>query len=325
MPTITIGKYRGLQQISTESGIFNITALDHRGSFVEMLGQTLNLAEPSRETIVTEKERMLRVFAPHSSAVLLDPIYGVKPMIARRALPGGVGLLVAREESGYESEHEGRLTKLLPDWDAAAVRRTGGSAVKLLLYYHPRSSIAAKQELTLKRVAEECRQQDLPLLVEPMSYPLLPGQKKSDPEFAREKPELVIETARRLVPLGVDVLKAEFPTEAAYETDEVKMRDYCRQLTAVAGIPWTLLSAGVDFPTFQRQVEIACEAGASGFVAGRAIWKEGMQMAEPEARDRFLNTVGISRLRIVVEIANYRGTAWTERIGSPGGASRYGS
>jgi tagatose 1,6-diphosphate aldolase len=322
MPTITIGKYRGLQQISTGSGIFNITALDHRGSFVEMLGQTLNLAEPSRETIVTEKERMLRVFAPHSSAVLLDPIYGVKPMIARRALPGGVGLLVAREESGYESEHEGRLTKLLPDWDAAAVRRTGGSAVKLLLYYHPRSSIAAKQELTLKRVAEECRQQDLPLLVEPMSYPLLPGQKKSDPEFAREKPELVIETARRLVPLGVDVLKAEFPTEAAYETDEVKMRDYCRQLTAVAGIP---LSAGVDFPTFQRQVEIACEAGASGFVAGRAIWKEGMQMAEPEARDRFLNTVGISRLRIVVEIANYRGTAWTERIGSPGGASRYGS
>lgn len=314
MHTLTYGKLRGLQQLANESGIFTITALDHRGSFEHMLRQTLGVESPSWEAVVAEKERLARALAPHSSALLLDPIYGAGPLLARGAVPGTVGVLIACEQSGYESVNEGRVTILQPNWSVAAIKRMGAAAVKLLLPYHPEAPTAERQEAIVRQVADECRTHDIAFLLEPMSYPLVKGQKKSDPAFAARLPEIVIETARRLVPLGVDVLKAEFPTDPSYHRDEKQIRAVCRQLTEVAGVPWVLLSAGVDFATFQRQVEIGCEEGASGFLAGRAIWQEAMALTDAAAREHFLRTIAVSRLRILVNIANYRATPWPERM-----------
>ena len=312
MQQLTMGKLRGLQQIANQHGIFTITALDHRGSLVSMLERAFDTNHVAWEAVVAEKARLMQALAPHSSAILLDPLFGVGPMISQGLLPGSVGLLLASEASDYEGTDVNRVTKLQPNWSVAAMKRLGAAAVKLLLFYHPEAPTAAQQEDLVRQVAADCRQHDIPFLLEPMTYPLEPGQKKSDAAFAARKPELVLESVRRLVPLGVDVLKAEFPTEAGYEQDEARMRHYCRELTAVAGIPWVLLSAGVDFVTFQRQVEIACEEGASGFLAGRAIWQEGMRLADAAQRDQFLNSIAVSRLRILNQIANYRGTPWTD-------------
>ena len=228
--------------------------------------------------------------------------------------------MAALEKSGYTEDAGGWYTSLIEGWTVAGIKRLGGAAVKLLLYYHPEAPNAAGQEAILRQVAADCRQQDLPLFVEPICFPLRPGQRKTDPDFAAGRPEIVLESARRLVPLGVDVLKAEFPTEASYgpHQDEAVMRRYCRQLSETIDIPWVLLSAGVDFPTFQKQVEIACDEGASGFLAGRAIWKEYMGLADAAARDHFLQTVAVSRLRILADIATYRGRPWPERF--PAGA-----
>ncbi len=314
MHTLTLGKLRGLQRIANESGIFTISALDHRGSLEKMLRQMRGEDSLPWGVVVQEKERLARALAPHSSAVLFDPIYSVGPMLSRGVVPGSVGVLVACEQSGYESTAEGRVTVLQPGWSVESIKRIGASAVKLLAPYHPEAPIAARQEEVIAGVAESCRQNDIAFLLEPMSYPLEPGQKKSDPAFAARKPELVLETVRRLAPLGADVLKLEFPTEPAYETDEQKMRAVCRQITEQAGMPWVLLSAGVEFATFQRQVEIACEAGASGFLAGRAIWQEAMQLRNPSEREHYLQTIAVSRLRILVQIATYRATPWLERI-----------
>lgn len=316
MNKLSLGKIRGLQQVANEAGIITMVAFDHRDSFVEVLGRTLKVDPLPWATVAAEKIRIARTLAPFASSVLLDPLYGAGPVLASQALPGKVAFAVAREESGYGSEAEGRITRLLADWDVAAIKRLGGAAVKLLLYYHPAAANAGEQEEVVRQVAAECEAADIPLMLEPISYPLDATQKKTDPAFAAERPELVLESARRLVPLGVDILKAEFPTEARYEKDETKMVDYCRQLSEIAaanGIPWVLLSAGVDFSTFQRQVEIACEAGASGFVAGRAIWKEAAEIADEAGRDRFLNTIGVSRVRVLSDIATYRAIPWTIR------------
>ena len=154
-------------------------------------------------------------------------------------------------------------------------------------------------------------------MLEPICYPIEPGLQKTDATFAQQRPEIVLESARRLVPLGGDLMKVEFPTDPTHETDESKMRDYCCQLTEVCnGIPWVLLSAGVDFSTFQQQVEIACESGASGFVAGRAIWKETLHLSSATERDQFLNSIAISRLRVLADTASYRATPWHQRVAS---------
>jgi hypothetical protein len=54
-----------------------------------------------------------------------------------------------------------------------------------------------------------------------------------------------------------------------------------------------LLSAGVDFESFRKQVKIACKAGASGFLAGRALWQEGTQIRSRDERMIF------SRIRLL--------------------------
>jgi tagatose-1,6-bisphosphate aldolase len=305
-----------MQQLTNEFGVFAMTAFDHRDAFVATLSQTLGVPEASWEMVAAEKIRIAQVLAPHSSGVLLDPLYSAGPVLSSGALPGRVGFAVAREKSSYGSEAVRQTTELLEGWSVEAIKRLGGAAVKLLLYYHPDAPNAAAQEEVVRQVAVECETHEILFMLEPICYPLDPGQKKTDPAFAAQRPELVLESARRLAPLGLDILKAEFPTEARHETDEVKMAAYCRQLSEIAeGVPWVLLSAGVDFPTFQRQAEIACEAGASGVVVGRAVWKEALETTDAAERDHFLTTIAVSRMRVLNDTVSYRATAWFERVG----------
>jgi tagatose 1,6-diphosphate aldolase len=51
----------------------------------------------------------------------------------------------------------------------------------------------------------------------------------------------------------------------------------------------------VDYPTYLRQVTVACRAGASGIAVGRAVWQEAVGMAGEQRLD-FLRTTGRERL-----------------------------
>ena len=46
-----------------------------------------------------------------------------------------------------------------------------------------------------------------------------------------------------------------------------------------------LLSAGVGYEAFKTQVEIACRAGGSGFMAGRSIWRDAASTHDPKKRE----------------------------------------
>jgi tagatose-1,6-bisphosphate aldolase len=97
------------------------------------------------------------------------------------------------------------------------------------------------------------------------------------------------------VPLGVDVLKAEFPVDTNEETDPAIWHEACSELTQASGIPWVLLSAGASWDLFLRQAEVACHAGASGVMAGRALWNEAITTDRP-FRQRFLENEARQRL-----------------------------
>jgi tagatose 1,6-diphosphate aldolase len=72
-----------------------------------------------------------------------------------------------------------------------------------------------------------------------------------------------------------------------------------------------VLSAGVDFEVFTRQVEVACRAGASGYIAGRSLWKEGIPLPSAERVD-FMNTVAAGRLDRLAEIAGRFARPWRD-------------
>ena len=314
MKRLSIGKIRGLQQIANPDGIFTICAMDHRGSLRSMIDKE----KPEKinyEEMVERKLELCSILAKYASAVLLDPIFGAAQCISYSALPSSTGLLVSIEASGYSGEKEHRLTKLLGEWSVEKIKRMGASAVKILVYYRPDLKQLANEQLnTINTVAMECIKYDIPFLVEPKSYPIA-NEVNNPREFADLKENLVIKTARDITTLPIDVLKAEFPADLRYQKDKSKLIELCHQLDMSSQVPWVILSSGVDFELFYQQVEIASQAGASGFLGGRAIWQEAMYMDDTRERVRYLSTVGADRLKRLTEVANKYAVPWYKKLG----------
>jgi tagatose-1,6-bisphosphate aldolase len=300
-----LGVVRGLDACSSPAGTFTVLALDHR----QNLRKELRPADPSsvgEPEMVEFKRAVVRALGMSATGVLLDPEVGVAPAIADGSLSGRAGLIVAVEATGYEGAAGARISRVLPGWGVDRIKRLGASAAKLLVYYHPDAPNAADQERLVADVAAACREHDLALFLEPLSFGL-DGEKLTGEARRR----VVVETARRLTAIGCDVLKAEFPYDASV-TDEGRWREACAELDAATPVPWVLLSGGVDDETFERQVRFACEAGASGVLVGRSVWAEAATMA-PKARDGFLETEGRARLLRLVRLVDAVGSPWRAR------------
>jgi tagatose-1,6-bisphosphate aldolase len=308
---MTIGKWRRLQQTTGPKGTFYIAAIDHRGPLRRSL-QTESPKVNTNEELTSLKKDIVRHLAPATSAVLLDPETSAGQCVADGSLPTGTGLIVALD-TGSTGDPFNRTTSLIENWSVEKTIRMGASGVKMLLYYHPKAPQAGEREDLVRKVAQDCTQYDIPFFLEPLSYASDDQNKSLPPEQRRR---VVIETARRLVPLGVDILKAEFPVDVSIEQDENVWRDACEELTSVCEVPWVLLSAGVSYDTFLNQVRIACKAGASGVMAGRAVWKEAVTL-DSAARTNFLKSTGYERMQGLKLLCEELGRPFTEVYDSP--------
>lgn len=301
MKPITIGKLRGLQQISSKRGTITALALDHRQNLRKANPAFVDDAELSRFKLDVTKS-----LAHRATAVLLDPEVSAAQAIAQRSIPGSVGLVVAVESTGYTGDATARHAQIIPGWSVEKAKRMGASAIKLLVYYHPNSPTAKETENFTAKIAEECARHDLVLMLEPLSYPLDENKQLS----SEEKRYVVVETAKRLTPLNVDILKAEFPLDAT-DMDEAKWMSACREISGASVTPWILLSAAVEYDVFLRQVTAACNAGASGIAVGRAVWKEAVTMNGDE-RMKFLRTVAKYRLSRLTSLCHALAKPFTD-------------
>jgi tagatose-1,6-bisphosphate aldolase len=305
---LSIGKLRGLQQLSDGRGIFAMCAMDHRGSLRRML----NPAAPGQvraPDITTFKLDLAEMLAPTATAVLLDPIYGAAQAVAAGVLPGHTGLIVSAEESGYEETPAGRITTLLPDWSVAKIRRMGASGVKLLLYYRPdRAESAARQRAVVDGVAAAAADADLPFVLEPLLYALTASERSSE-SLGGIRADLVAQSAAELAPRGPDILKVEFPGRGL---GPERWAEVCARLDETTPIPWVLLSGGAGYDEFLRWVEAACRAGASGFLGGRAVWEDAASL-DRGSRRRWLQTTGADRMRRLSDIAGEFSRPWWKK------------
>jgi sulfofructosephosphate aldolase len=115
----------------------------------------------------------------------------------------------------------------------------------------------------------------------------------------RDDDDLLLEAARELSAVGPDVYKAEVPGFGKATLEETARR--CEAISNAITIPWVVLSAGVALDDFPRAVEAACRGGASGFLAGRAIWSDAVDAPDARAalRDR-----AVPRLERLAEIVD---------------------
>ncbi|MCY4070959.1 MAG: tagatose 1,6-diphosphate aldolase [Chloroflexi bacterium] len=302
---LTPGRFRGLKSSSLAGrDVFGIVAFDQRGSYRRMMPP-----DSSYGDLVRFKKEVIGALSSEASAILTDPTYGID---AAMRMNGKSGLLLALEKSGYSGDSSYRKTELIPGWTAEKIRKAGANAVKFMVYYNPQSeALAAELEAMIRQVVDECHRWDLPVFLEPMSYSVDPDIAKESAAYAAVRAEIVIETARRLSRTGADVLKMEFPLDIQYDRDQASWRRACAKLSDASAVPWVLLSAGVDFEQFKPQAQIACECGASGFLAGRAIWKEAATIRAADRRV-FLRGTASERLKQLLAIAAAESRPWSD-------------
>ena len=139
----------------------------------------------------------------------------------------------------------------------------------------------------------ECAEEGILLIVELLTYRL---DGESDEAYRAAFPGLVADGARLAVACGAKTLKLQYPGSA----------EGCAAVTAAAaGVPWAVLSAGVDHATFLEQVRTAMANGASGAMAGRSLWKDSLSISAATRQD-YLTTRALPRLRELAAVVDGR-------------------
>ncbi len=247
------GVVRRLQRISDDRGLFCVAAVDHRDSMAAEFAEHV-----TAETLTRFKADVISALGERPSAVMIEPEFSFPHLTDRGVVPRSVGVICALEAQGYMADPS-TGNRLMPGWTPRRLLEAGADCAKLLILYRPDDEdLARRQERLVRRVVEECAAVQLPVLIEPVPYEL------ADDDDRRRT---IVASARRLSALGPMILKLPYPGEAG-----------CRELSEIDN-PWALLSWGVAFEEFARQLEAAALAGCSGFMVGRALWREAVAEA----------------------------------------------
>ncbi|MDX6228077.1 MAG: tagatose 1,6-diphosphate aldolase [Frankiales bacterium] len=280
--TLDPGKIRGLLRVTSEAGFFEICALDHLSDFGELLSP--DPASVTFADIVKAKDELVKALSPSVSAFLLDARYGLQA-VATGSLPGTVGLMSTIEDEDYSLPDGPRRTRLRAGWSPEQIKLVGADVAKLLWFYRPDvdAATAEHQRHVIRSLVETCDRLSLPLVVEPIWYPVA-GEDPTSEQWRRARVEGILTSAFDANALGVDMLKVEFPGYVDTDAGQDEALTACQKLDAGIDVPWVILSAGVGYEDFKTQVEISSKAGASGYLAGRSIWRDAVSNHEPEAR-----------------------------------------
>jgi sulfofructosephosphate aldolase len=289
-----------LAALSRPSGAFAMLALDQRESLRTMLAAHVTGAVPDA-ALSAFKVDAAQTLAADASALLLDDDYGLAPVREAGALPDGVGVIVAADrltqQPGGLVEDTDVDERVLADAAIAAVV----DAYKLLVIWRPRAGAAARAR-TVTAFLDGCREQGRPGIVE--------GIVRADAGTTlapAEHAALVVEAAAELGSFAPALYKAEVPTLGVAAVEDVVAG--ARRVTETLSCPWVVLSNGTAPERFDEAVLAACRGGASGFLAGRAIWIRSIAAADPVEH---LRSVAAPRLRRLAASVDSVARPWWE-------------
>lgn len=287
-----------LDAIARPSGVLAMVAMDQRESLRHMF-DLAGAGRPADDVLIRFKLDVAEALGPLASGFLIDRHYGFEAV--RDALPAETGLILAADaltqEDGGPVEETALDEVVLDQTDLAGV-----SALKLLVIWR-RDAKREQRVRLVERFVAECRTRGVLSVLEPVV--------RATPEELDagtwDLDVAIREAAEELSPLGQSLYKVQVPMSGT--GDEAAQREASEKLNASITGPWVVLSQGVDRPAFLPAVEAACRAGASGFLAGRALWSDVVGRDDvPSA----LRELSVPRLEALIEVVDREARPWRE-------------
>ena len=278
-----------LDALARPSGTFLMVAMDQRESLRTLLREHGHDATDDR--LRAFKLAVARELGPYASGLLIDDAYGVEVVEeAVRLVPPTCGVLLAVDLLDQQPGAAVEDTRL----DERAELPAGIAALKLLVIWRDDEGRAERVEMSRRFVALAERHGVLSVLE--------PVVRHEDREWA------ILEAARELGAVLPSLYKCQVPFGGRAEPAAITA--HCRELDAALPCPWVVLSQGVEPADFPAAVEAACKGGASGMLAGRAVWTATLPADDPT---ELLRARSVPRLQELAAIVDAHGRPWHER------------
>lgn len=280
-----------LKDITRPSGGFAMLAVDQREAMRLMFAAAGSQSPVADQVLTDFKVNAAKILSPYASAILVDQQFCYRQVVEQNALAQSCAMIVAADEFIPGNGIPVDSVVIDKSVDPQAVKRNGGKALKLLVLW--RSDEDAQQRLEMvKDFNQLCHANGLLSIIEPVVRPPRRGDK-----FDRE--QAIIDAARELGNSGSDLYKVEMPLSGKGSRPELLKAS--QRLNEQINMPWVILSSGIDEKLFPRAVSVAMTAGASGFLAGRAVWSSVVGLPDTEMMLRDISVPKLQRLGEIVD------------------------
>ncbi|WP_327669167.1 MULTISPECIES: hypothetical protein [unclassified Streptomyces] len=285
--------------LARETGTFAMVAADQRDSLRTMMAERTGVPGEAipHDHLTDFKMAVARELGPYASALLIDRDYGYRQLIDDKVLPGTCAPILAVDVLDQEPGQAVEGTSLDEAVDTAAVVADGTRGLKLLVIWRRDDQREQRIELA-SRFIDLCRSAGLASVLEPVARP---AEGEEDTFVLNDA---IVDAARELAPLRPSLYKCQVPDGGVGSL--AHLTEQAARIDAVVDVPWVVLSQGVTAADFPTAVEAACRAGASGFLAGRALWTDALT----GDRDAALRGPSADRLRLLADIVDTHGHPW---------------
>jgi sulfofructosephosphate aldolase len=256
-----------LSALARDDGTLMMVAMDQRESLRHMLAEATGRAAtavPDSE-LVHFKQAVLEVLSPKASAALIDPDIGYPALRENPVLADNCALILAADSLVSRPGEIVGDASFSGEVDLAQHLSEGVAAFKLLVVWREDGDNARRLE-DARRFVDACRQVGAPSIVEGVVR-ATPDQRASG---TLDREGALLDCARQLGALAPDLYKVEIPYFGAAPAAEISR--VAEELTRLLPCPWVVLSSHVRRQDFPAAVEACCRGGASGVLAGRALW-----------------------------------------------------
>lgn len=290
---------RALTNLARPSGALAMVAVDQREALRGMFAAHQETPVPDSQ-LTQFKVDVARELSPFASALLVDQEFGIDAIINQKVLAPSCGLIAAADLLVGPAGGAATDTAVDPDVDPIRMRDIGSVGLKFLVLWRNDESPESRMKL-VNEFNQLCEKSGLPSIIEVIVKP----PTDSSRSFDREE-ELVI-AAKEASTWNADLYKAEVPFHG--EGDLTAITRNAQRITEAVGTPWVVLSNGVKAPFFANAVKACAQGGASGFLAGRAVWADIVGAKDIPAA---LREVSIPRLEKLAEVVDQYARPWTD-------------